>query len=110
MMNLCERILTIYPELNGYDFALGSIRLQDDGDGNTYIAVWDHPTLERPSQEQLDALTGDYHDQAGINADARAYLASTDWYVIRYQETGAPIPAEVLSERRAARERISREV
>lgn len=37
---------------------------------------------------------------------ARAYLASTDWYVTRLQETGKPIPQEILDARQAARDSI----
>lgn len=45
-------------------------------------------------------------EQARINAEARAYLAGTDWYVTRQQETGVPIPDAILSERAAARARV----
>lgn len=44
--------------------------------------------------------------QARANAEGRAYLTSTDWYVIRLQETGEPIPEGVLAERTAARARV----
>jgi hypothetical protein len=44
--------------------------------------------------------------QAEVNDEARAYLLSTDWYVIRSQETGEAIPAEILAERQAARDRV----
>lgn len=37
---------------------------------------------------------------------ARVYLASTDWYVMRLQETGKPIPQEILDARQAARDSI----
>lgn len=40
------------------------------------------------------------------NAEARQYLASTDWYVIRQQETGKPIPVDILAARQAARNSI----
>lgn len=40
------------------------------------------------------------------NSEARAYLAETDWYVIRQQETGEPVPDEILTERAAARARV----
>ena len=30
--------------------------------------------------------------QESANSEARAYLAATDWYVIRQQETGEPVP------------------
>ena len=44
--------------------------------------------------------------QIQINAEARAYLDSTDWYVIRQQETGQEIPAEILTKRQEARDSI----
>lgn len=36
-------------------------------------------------------------------AEARAYLIETDWYVVRFAETGVAIPEEVLAKRAAAR-------
>jgi hypothetical protein len=36
-------------------------------------------------------------------AEAQAYLNSTDWYVVRFAETGVPVPAEVTQKRAAAR-------
>jgi hypothetical protein len=38
-----------------------------------------------------------------LAAEARAYLASTDWYVVRRSETGEPIPQDVMDKRAAAR-------
>jgi hypothetical protein len=57
-MTLYEKIIAIYPELSSNDFGLiGHIRLQDDTDGKgPYIAKWEHPTLARPTQEQLDSV------------------------------------------------------
>jgi hypothetical protein len=53
-MTLIEKIKSIYPELATYDFALGAITLQNDSDGKgDYIAKWEHPTLARPTEEQL---------------------------------------------------------
>jgi len=51
MMTLSEKIKTIYPELQDADF-IDTIRLQNDGQGD-YIAKWEHPTLARPTEEQL---------------------------------------------------------
>lgn len=45
-------------------------------------------------------------EQAKKNAAALEYLRSTDWYITRFAETGVAVPAEVLEERAAARERI----
>jgi len=56
MMNLYEKIKAIYPELQDSDFipSFGTILLQNDSDGKgDYIAKWEHPTLARPTQEQL---------------------------------------------------------
>lgn len=43
---------------------------------------------------------------AKIKFEALRYLASTDWYVIRHQETGKEIPADILAARQAARDSI----
>ena len=52
-MTLIEKIKSIYSELTSDDFDLrGTILLQNDGHGD-YIAKWEHPTLQRPTDEQL---------------------------------------------------------
>lgn len=54
-MSLYEKIMALYPELTDNDF-LTVIRLQNDSDGRgDYIAKWEHPTLPRPTDEQLGA-------------------------------------------------------
>ena len=45
-------------------------------------------------------------EQEAINAENLAYLASTDWYIVRKQETGAEVPTEVLVKRQEARDAI----
>jgi hypothetical protein len=54
MMTLYEKIKAIYPELQDFEFfpPKGAILLQNDGNGD-YIAKWEHPTLARPTEEQL---------------------------------------------------------
>lgn len=55
-MSLYEKIMAIYPSLTPLDF-LTVITLQNDSDGlGDYIAKWGHPTLDRPTDEQLAAL------------------------------------------------------
>ena len=57
-MTLYQKIIKLYPELETYDFAFGKIMLQDDSDGRgDYIAKWEHPTLSRPTDEQLAQIT-----------------------------------------------------
>ncbi len=52
-MTLPEKIKQLYPSLTQQDF-LTVITLQNDSDGKgDYIAKWEHPTLPRPTEEQL---------------------------------------------------------
>ena len=52
-MTLYEKIKALHPELTERDFTTVII-LQNDSDGKgDYIKVWNHPTLPRPTEEQL---------------------------------------------------------
>lgn len=52
-MTLYEKIMALYPQLKPADF-MTVITLQNDSDGRgDYIAKWEHPTLARPTEEQL---------------------------------------------------------
>jgi hypothetical protein len=55
MTDLFSKIKNLYPEIKDSDFAIsGSIALQDDSNGQgPYIAKWNHPTLAKPTDEQL---------------------------------------------------------
>lgn len=63
-------------------------------DENGYPLLADPPA---PTEEALQVVK---------NQEARAYLTSTDWYVIRHQETGVAIPEEIAIKRQEAREQI----
>lgn len=84
-----------------------------DAIGDLPAAVTDQP---RPSPAHVwsgaawvaDEVLVASQEQALISANALTYLAETDWYVIRNQETGAPVPADVLAQRAAARVAINR--
>jgi hypothetical protein len=55
-MTLYDKIMTIYPQLEQQDF-MTTITLQNNSDGKgDYIAKWEHPTLPRPTDEQLGAV------------------------------------------------------
>jgi hypothetical protein len=59
MMTLVEKIVFIYPELENFNWMHPSatILIQNDSDGRgDYIAKWEHPTLAKPTQEQLDSV------------------------------------------------------
>jgi len=52
-MTLYDKIKAIYPSLEDKDF-MTVIILQNDSDGKgDYIAKWEHPTLAKPTAEQL---------------------------------------------------------
>ena len=52
-MTLYEKIMALYPSLIQEDF-FTVILLQNDSDGKgDYIAKWEHPTLARPTEQQL---------------------------------------------------------
>lgn len=52
-MTLVEKIKAIYPELTGLEFST-VIEVRDDSDGKgQYLANWNHPTLPRPTEQQL---------------------------------------------------------
>ena len=58
-MTLYKKITSIYPTLTDKDFLplSGTIVLQDDSDGKgPYIKEWNHSTLTRPTQAQLDSV------------------------------------------------------
>lgn len=63
-------------------------------DAQGYPILIDPPA---PTDEQL---------QEQANAKARAYLASTDWYIVRKAETGVEVPQEILDKRQEARRSI----
>jgi hypothetical protein len=52
-MTLYDKIMVLYPSLTTEDF-LTVITLQNDSDGRgDYIKEWNHPTLAKPTEEQL---------------------------------------------------------
>ena len=53
-MSLYEKIIVLYPELANVVLINVGITLQNDSDGKgDYIAKWEHPTLPRPTDEEL---------------------------------------------------------
>jgi len=50
---LYDKIMALYPSLTSQDFMI-VIQLQNDSDGKgDYIAKWEHPTLPKPTDEEL---------------------------------------------------------
>ena len=52
-MNLYEKVMAIYPQITDQEM-FDYIRFQNDSDGKgDYIAKWEHPTLAKPTDEEL---------------------------------------------------------
>lgn len=60
-----------------------------------------HPVLVDPP-----APTEEEMKEQEIN-ELKSFLAETDWYVIRFADTGEPIPEGIKNKRAEARKRIS---
>ena len=53
-MTLYEKVISIYPELANQLLLRYGISICNDSNGQgDYIAKWEHPTLARPTDEQL---------------------------------------------------------
>lgn len=61
-----------------------------------------NPILVDPPQP-----TPDEQKRARIK-ELERFLSSTDWYAIRFADTGEPIPSEIKQQRQDARDEISR--
>ena len=59
-------------------------------------------TLVKADMDKQDS----FENQKTINATAQAYLAETDWYVIRATEGGTAVPSDVTTKRAAERAKI----
>jgi hypothetical protein len=57
------------------------------------------PTPPTPSEIQQ-------REQEQINERSRQYLLDTDWYVVRFIETGVVVPSDILTARQTARDAI----
>jgi hypothetical protein len=59
-MTLFEKIKQLKPELTDKDFYpdTGTIVLQNDSDGKgDYIKEWNHPTVTRPTTQELNGVS-----------------------------------------------------
>lgn len=68
--------------------------IKGDSDGNPILVNPPEPTDYEKAQQKISEL--------------EQFLSETDWYAIRYADTGEEIPAEIKKNRQDAREEISR--
>lgn len=67
--------------------------IKGDKDGNPILVDIPEPTPEQAKVIRISEL--------------EKYLSQTDWYAIRFADTGEPIPAEIKQKRQNARDEIS---
>lgn len=67
--------------------------IKGDKKGNPILVEPPPPTEEEIKQQRL--------------AELERYLQTTDWYAIRFADSGTPVPEEIKSKRQKAREEIS---
>lgn len=71
-------------------------KIRWSGEDWTYEEIEQAPEPYEPTAEELKI------------AELQSLLYTTDWYAVRFAETGVAIPDAVKAERQAAREEISR--
>lgn len=82
-----------------------------------WVSTTQDPALKYKLSEELGAgdwadikpcpqAKKDAHEQELIDRNSKAYLSSTDWYVMRAMDSGEPIPDDVKKKRAEARAAI----
>lgn len=93
-------------KMNYFKDSTGNVYAYDDEQVAIGLASDKTPMTHEEVEAHKSPASTPEQLQQQANAEARAYLASTDWYVIRLQETGEPVPEDILAERAAARARV----
>lgn len=68
--------------------------IKGDEEGTPILVDPPEPTEKEKSEQRINEL--------------ETFLRNTDWYAIRFADTAEPIPADIKTNRQAAREEISK--
>jgi len=85
-----------------YKTPSGDVRAIEKGQESLIETTWVQMTNAEVDAVVNPPLTPEQQQQSE-NERHRAYLAETDWYVVRFAETGTPIPDDIRARREAAR-------
>lgn len=81
--------------------------LDDEGNVIQEAVEAVYETIVTPAEYEVEIVDiTEQVNQEKINAKALAYLASTDFYVVRFMEEGTPYPEEIKLARAEARAKI----
>lgn len=98
----------VQSELTGNIYFNGVLVPQDDTNP-MWQAYWQHKQNggEIVFVEATDEEIAQVHTETQEQLKQQQYteLLETDWYVVRFAERGIPIPAEILEQRQAIREK-----
>ncbi len=83
----------------------GEVRAVEAGQEDIIETTWVQMTNAEINAVLNPPVTPEQAQQIE-NERHRAYLAETDWYVVRFAETGTPIPDDIRARREAARAAI----
>jgi len=81
----------------------GNMSVPDASGNRDYIEVQAWIAAGNTADPEFTDAQISANAQQEINRDNLAYLASTDWYVIRKADSGEAIPTEISTARVAAR-------
>lgn len=89
---------------HSYEQEISPAVLAEDG---TEISPAQFETVNVPAEYTVEYIDNSAQlEQERVNAEALAFLAATDFYIIREQETGTICPQEVKAARAEARAKV----
>ena len=75
-----------------------------------FFVIGSEPVVEEPPEptEPIEPPEPTEEERKALRiVELQNFLNATDWYVVRFAETGVEIPVEIKAERQSAREEIS---
>lgn len=90
-------VYRVYNENGGY---IEYSSLQEAPEGAEYIEIDKTPTPEEIQQQENQ-------QKQELKKQAYEELLPTDWYIVRFIETGVPVPEQILQQRQAIRNKYN---
>lgn len=72
-----------------------------------FFVIGSEPVVETPPEQPEPPEPTEEERKALRIVELQNFLNATDWYTVRFAETGVEIPDEIKAERQSAREEIS---
>ena len=98
-------INTVKQQKHGY-LVNGNMSVPNDERNKDFLEVQEFISNGGTVEPEFTQAEIDKQAQDAINSEALAYLASTDWYIVREAESGVVCPDEIKELRAEARANI----